>query len=60
MTENTGLRKIGSSGLYWKETGFQGQEGLDLNLVFTVRQPMGPWVIYFSKLHSASLQNGFL
>ena len=60
MAENTGLQKIGSSGLYWKETGVQGQEGLDLNLGSTIRQPMGPWVIYFSKLHSASLQYGFL
>ena len=60
MTEDTGLQKIRSSGLYWKETGFLGQEGLDLNLGSSVLQPMGPWVIYSSKLHSASLQNGFL
>lgn len=35
MTENTGPRRFGSSGLYWKENGFGGQEGLDLNSAST-------------------------
>lgn len=54
MTENTGPRRFGSSGLYWKENGFGGQEGLDLNSASTIPQ------LQFWQLHLAFLYDGLL